>query len=291
MQYSANRLIVDGIDLEEKFKMVLLDGYTLAPPSPKTYTVDIPGGNGKLDLTETLLGDIAFGERTQSFEFAIQEENSISSEMTKAINFLHGRAYDYQMTMDPGYTYHGRFSVESYTRQAYANTTLGKIKVKVTAKPFKHKQILPYKCFPVGGKIYEFDSGRESFKPTIDTDGFLRVIFDGKQFELQQGTWEINDVVFKEGKNYLYLCSYDIRGLSWKDLITKNVTWGQFGQKKLFEWYKENGSSNLELATWEDYKRKTWSEMSDKTWNDIQFINREVDIISNTYVSYEWGDL
>ena len=51
-----NRLIVNGVDLSIRFQMVLLDGYTLEPPEPKTYTVDIPGGNGVIDLTRLLPG-------------------------------------------------------------------------------------------------------------------------------------------------------------------------------------------------------------------------------------------
>ena len=52
--YPNNRLIVDGKDLTKEFGIILGDGYVMEPPSPKTYIVDIPSGNGKLDLTESL---------------------------------------------------------------------------------------------------------------------------------------------------------------------------------------------------------------------------------------------
>ncbi len=55
-----NRLIVNGVDLSVTYQMVLLDGYTLEPPEPKTYTVDIPGGNGIIDLTEALTNDVVY---------------------------------------------------------------------------------------------------------------------------------------------------------------------------------------------------------------------------------------
>ena len=41
-----NRLIVNGVDLAVRYNMVLLDGYTLSPPEPKTTTVEIPGRDG-----------------------------------------------------------------------------------------------------------------------------------------------------------------------------------------------------------------------------------------------------
>ena len=99
-----NRLIVNGVDLSIRFQMVLLDGYTLEPPEPKTYTVDIPGGNGVIDLTEALTGDVAYKNRKQEFTFAVIDVKNFEKVKTEVSNFLHGRAFDYTMTMDPGYT-------------------------------------------------------------------------------------------------------------------------------------------------------------------------------------------
>ena len=64
-----NRLIVDGVDVSMKYRMVMADGYTLEPPEPKTYTIDIPGGDGVIDLTESLSGDVVYNNRHQEFTF------------------------------------------------------------------------------------------------------------------------------------------------------------------------------------------------------------------------------
>ena len=66
-----NRLIVNGIDLSMKYGLILIDGYELDPPSPKTTTVDIPGANGSIDLTEALNGDVVYDNRTKKFVFKI----------------------------------------------------------------------------------------------------------------------------------------------------------------------------------------------------------------------------
>ena len=121
MQYPGlpnNRLIVNGVDLSTEYGMILLDGYTLSPPEPKTYTVDIPGGDGVIDLTEGLTGDVAYNNREQEFTFAIIDVDNWERSKTMISNFIHGRLYDYKMTMDPEYTYHGRFTVEEYGHAA-----------------------------------------------------------------------------------------------------------------------------------------------------------------------------
>ena len=50
--YPENRLIVGGVDLSVRYQLILLDGYTLYTPKSKTYTVDIPDGDGSIDLTQ-----------------------------------------------------------------------------------------------------------------------------------------------------------------------------------------------------------------------------------------------
>ena len=69
MNYPKNRLIVNGVDLAERLKMILTDDYTFTPPSIKTYKVDIPGGHGQLDLTEALFGDVVYDNRKEEYTF------------------------------------------------------------------------------------------------------------------------------------------------------------------------------------------------------------------------------
>ena len=138
--YPNNRLIVDGVDLSVRFQMILLDGYTLSPPEPKTYTVDIPGGDGGIDLTSAMTGDVAYSNRSQSFTFMVVDPDSFERVKTDVSNFLHGKSFDYQMTMDPGYTYHGRFSVTEYSHAVYAYPGLvGVFTISVDAEPYQLK--------------------------------------------------------------------------------------------------------------------------------------------------------
>ena len=319
--YPKNRLIVNGVDLTERFKMVLADGYTLSPPEPKTYTVDIPGGNGALDLTESLIGDTVYKNRKAEFTFHVIYIEQFEKIKTEVSNFLHGRAYDFQMTMDPGYTYHGRFKVTGYSHKNYVNGIVGTILVSVEAEPFKYMEDQVFSVSAVGGKIIYLPSGRKTVRPTIETDTFTKVIYDHKLLKIPQGSWVINDLLLKEGDNELYFSTYDIKNMIWEDFETQNITWGMFKQKPLYEWYKLHGDETYikyswfdlegktwddiglfrwsELRhdieyysyTWKDVENKTWRDFKDTKWVDLRYANDITKDIKDVYIKYEWGDL
>lgn len=291
-QYPNNRLIVNGVDVCESFGMIMADGYTLTPPTPKTYTVDIPGGNGKIDLTETLLGDVAYDNRKMEFIFYVIDPYDWEKAKTEISNFLHGRSYDYQITMDPDYTYHGRFSVTDYKHQSYANPNkVGSIKVSIDANPFKHKKNSVHKVDAIGGTTLYLDSGRERVRPKIETDCFLKVIYKNKLYKLPKGTWTINDVLFEDGPNEIYFNSFDVRNLKWSDLITNGVTFGQFKDKALYEWYKLNGEGTYTMATWEDISGNTWEDLSNSKWSEQSYMPEASGYVNNVYIEYKVGDL
>lgn len=291
-EYPNNRLIVNGVDLSTEFGLVLTDDYSLGPPTIKTYVLDIPGGNGNLDLTESLLGDTAYGNRTQTFLFKAIDTKNFEQLKTRVSNFLHGKAFSYTMTMDPGYTYHGRFKVTEYSHKVYSIGKVGDIQIEIDTDPFKCKQSQVYTATGLGGNIYYFESGKKRVRPTIETDGFIKVIYDGKLLTFPAGTWTINDLLFTQGTNELYLNTHDVHSMTWGDLITNNVTWGQFGQKRLFEWYKSNGAINVTQKNWSDLAGETWSSVSNTTWGDHAYeIEEDNGLIATVYIRYDWGDL
>ena len=290
MDYPNNRLIVNGVDLTERFKMILADGYTLTPPSIKTYTVEIPGGHGKLDLTESLFGDVAYGDRKQEYTFYLVDVADFEKAKTDISAMLHGRYFNYKMTMDPDYTYRGRFSVEDYSHTAFSSGNLGEINITITGDPFKYKddQVISVCC--VGGDIFTFQSGRKHVLPIIETDGLLKVIYKGKLYILPKGTWKLNEIVFTQGENELYLNSFDIHNLTWGDL-RDNVDWTTFKTKRLYEWYKSNGDGTIVYTTWASLYNNSWEYYGDKTWEDIIYMHEQVKDVKNSYIKYEWGDL
>ena len=93
--YPENRLIVNGVDLTLKYGLILIDGYKLDSPEVKKYEVDIPGGDGVIDLTESLLGDSAYKNREIELEFYIIDIGRFEDIMTEINRELHGKSFDF----------------------------------------------------------------------------------------------------------------------------------------------------------------------------------------------------
>lgn len=285
-----NRLIVNGVDLSIRFQMVLLDGYTLEPPEPKTYTVDIPGGNGVIDLTEVLTGDVAYKNRKQEFTFAVIDVKNFEKVKTEVSNFLHGRAFDYTMTMDPGYTYHGRFTVDSYSHAAYANGLLGQFKVKVDANPYKLKEHCAYRLNATGGKLYRFKSGRRPVHPTVECTQPTWFTWNGKEQLVPAGTYRLNDVVFTNGINELYVNSYKLWFVRWADLKNKQLTWNDLLEKRWDDIQRMGGDVSDAPQSWSELFDKTWDSLSEKSWDQLNFGRKQLPE-SVVYLTYDWEDL
>lgn len=285
------RIVVNGVDICETYQIALLDGYELAPPEPKTYTVDIPGGNGVIDLTEALTGDVAYENRTQSFEFASIYPDNFEEIKTKLCNFLHGRAYDYTLSFDPEYIYHGRFKVTTYTHTGYANGIVGDIKIEIDANPYKKKESRVYQLNATGGQWYRFESGRRPVHPTIECGSVCYVTWNGETQSIPAGTYKLNDVLFNEGFNLIYVNSYPLTYVKWITLTENAYTWNTLADKNWDELQRINGNIKDTAMAWKDLYDTRWSEITSKKWFQLDYGKEENLPTSSVYFTYNWEDL
>lgn len=305
MNYPKNRVIVDGTDLSMQFRMILLDGYELNPPKPKTYTVDIPGGNGVIDLTTALTGDVVYENRSQTFSFATLEYSDFEWVKTEVSNFLHGKAFDYQITMDPGYTYHGRFTVNSYSHQvhngAFVGGTffppgkLGVIEVTVDAEPYKLKEHCVYKLNATGGKMFRLESGRMPTHPVIECEEPCIVTWNDNVTVVPAGTYRLNHVLFQDGWNEIYINSRSFWNITWQDISQSGEvprTWQQLIDQPA-RWddiQRLEGDIQDVAIEWSDLGLIRWSEVADTVWEKMGTTNTSVPDVY-VYLSYDWKDL
>lgn len=292
--YPNNRLIVDGVDLSITFGMVLLDGYTLSPPEPKTYTVDIPGGDGVIDLTQSLTGDVAYNNREQEFNFAVLNPQDFEQVKTKLSNFLHGKDFDYQMTMDPGYTYHGRFTVTSYAHAKYSYPGIvGTFTVSISAEPYKLKKKMVYELNATGGKLFRLESGRKPVRPAIECTQPCRIQWKNLNIQIPVGTYRLNDVLFTEGWNDIYINSWEFFNITWAEVGqggTHQMTWEEATKYRWDDIQRLEGNYQDVPRAWEELAVYRWSDLSDKRWTDLDL--RTVAVPDTTvYLRYDWKDL
>ena len=135
MHKPSNYLVVNGVDLYDEFGLVMTDKYEMRPPDPKYYLVDIPGGDGSIDATEAIAGDVAYGERTHKFDLLCCYPKDFERTKTAVSNFLHGRRCEWKVSFDPEYFYTGRMHVDEY----YSKMHHGVIRIVGTADPYKTK--------------------------------------------------------------------------------------------------------------------------------------------------------
>lgn len=86
-------------------------------PQQKTSTLDIPGANGSIDLSNVPLGFATYQNRTGSWEFHIAHDITGRSweEAYQDILFkLHGKQVAVILTDDPSYFYKGRVYINQY---------------------------------------------------------------------------------------------------------------------------------------------------------------------------------
>lgn len=294
-----NTIILNGVDLATRFGMILLDGYTLSPPEPKIYTLDIPGSDGSIDLTTALTGDVAYSNRSQKFTFIIANIDDFEERKTKISNFLHGKSFDYKLTMDPDYTYRGRFTVNSYSSSYYAYPGLvGFVEVSIDAEPYKSKANRVYRMNAIGGHMYSFESGRKSVRPVIECSNPVVVSWNGTETLIPAGTWRLNDVLFTEGMNDLYINSARLYRTSWSMLSEGGENpkhWSDVADLRWDSLAMLGMNANEIPYKWGELYGRTWTEFAETPWSDLNWIPEDMssDQFENyiVYLSYEWKDL
>lgn len=104
------------------------------PPTVKSQYVDIPGGNGVLDLTESLTGYPLYNTRTGSWEFYVENRFKPWDELYSEIsNYLHGQKLRAILEDDPDFYYEGRFTVDEWNSDSWWS----KITISYDVYPYK----------------------------------------------------------------------------------------------------------------------------------------------------------
>lgn len=144
-------------------------------PEVKTKTVDVPGMNGVLDLTESLSGYPTYKNRTGSIDFMVltgyEAWNEVYQDMC---SYFHGRKVYFACEDDPGYYYHGRITVNQYQSQKDNS----KISIDYEIEPYKYG----YHNGRVGAywDIFDFDS--DNMEGVKFTDKFHSIAIDSEEY-------------------------------------------------------------------------------------------------------------
>lgn len=108
------------------------------PPSVKTNLIEIPGGDGALDLTTALAGRPLYKNRTGSLEFYV-DNNFLDWTVlySEIMVYLHGQKMRAVLEDDPSYYYEGRFAINAWK----SNKERSSLVIDYDVNPYK-KDIL-----------------------------------------------------------------------------------------------------------------------------------------------------
>lgn len=133
---SLPSLTIDNHDTYEEWGLFIVTK-SIGAPTPKVYTIDIPGGNGVLDITESLMGDVAYNNREITVQLrGVGRSQSLWAYLyTEILNAIHGKRCQIIFSDELSYYYMGRISITSF----HYNRDVGEIELSMDCDPFKYE--------------------------------------------------------------------------------------------------------------------------------------------------------
>lgn len=173
----------------------------ISPPKARTTTVEVPGRDGNLDITEALTGRVMYEDREISFVFRVPNPKEQWAETySRVLNNIHGKSMDIVLDDDPDNTYTGRVSVDDFA----TNRSLAEIGVTCIVNPKKTYKTSVSKTVAVSGtKALTVTNNGVPVVPTITADKEMTVSFGGKTHNLSPGKNRLFDILLPEGDSKL----------------------------------------------------------------------------------------
>lgn len=188
------------------------------PPSVKTNYIEIPGGDGSLDLTTALAGRPVYKNRTGSWEFYVENGFKDWTVLySEIMTYLHGKKLKAILEDDPDYYYEGRFAVNAWKSDPNwsiitIDYEVGPYKRSLVAAGndwlwdtfnFETDVIRSYENLPVSGSLTVVVVGDGMpVPPTIVASvAGMTVTYNGDTYTLNKGSNYISELEIREGEN------------------------------------------------------------------------------------------
>ena len=182
---------------------LVLSKVDIPPATPKTNFIDIPGGDGSVDLTEAL-GEVRYKDRECSFTFTVMPTDDFEEKKKEISNLLNGKRCKIVLDKDPGYCWEGRCSVNEYA----SDRNIHQIVVGAIVAPYKMKTQKTIVSVPAGENvIVTLSNSRRTVIPTITNTDDATIVFNGNRYDLKAGIHTVLNIALIEGANTLTVTS------------------------------------------------------------------------------------
>lgn len=130
---------LDGVHTWNDWHLIPTQRPSIAPPEVHKNSVEVPGMNGIIDMTDILLGYPTYGQRTGSIDFYVDHtapDWDWDTAYDTILNYMHGKRTKLVLTDSPSFYYEGRLSVNTWKSDKMCST----ITLDYDLDPFKLMQ-------------------------------------------------------------------------------------------------------------------------------------------------------
>lgn len=191
---------INGEHTLRDWKMAINNSDILSAPEPNTVYLEVPGRNGRLDLSETLTGDVTYQNRT--IKLQLGGSVSIQSWYERCLhvfNSFHGRSVQVIFDDDPDHYFKGRASVTEPQRVRNG----GQFVFTVDAEPFRY-ELQKYTSHwtvssgtTISGRL---PNTRMPTSPTITVPNDCELIVGNVTYTLLAGENTVSALILMEGE-------------------------------------------------------------------------------------------
>lgn len=180
---------------------LLFAPFVIPPAIPKTNLLDIPAGDGSLDLTEAL-GEVRYNDREFLLKFTVNplSEMTFDEKVMQVSNLLNGKALNITFDRDADWYWQGRCVVNEHLQ----NKTINQITIKVIVRPYKLKQAVTEVAFALSStaKTVTLTNNRKTVMPEIICSAAgAKITVGSATYVLASGSQSLLEIMFTEGEN------------------------------------------------------------------------------------------
>lgn len=187
-------MIINGISTS--LRGLFMTYQEVGEATPKTKYVNIPYGNGSIDLTEAL-GGVTYNDRIVKADFVIK--NYDEDKYSSLKNELHGLKTT--ISVKDGYHFIGRVRVLPFYRQG----TAGRFSIEATCEPYMYKDDETVVIVSLNGtQEVILTNEKMTTIPTIFTDAPIQVIHGANTYSINAGTHRL-PIVLEQGDTAIQL--------------------------------------------------------------------------------------
>ena len=202
---------INGTNTLTAYGLFLCADLNIGEPTLKENLVDIPGGNGALNMSYSPQGYPVYNNREISFTLAKRMTDADRATALAAIrNLWHGREVSLVLPDDANHYWHGIISfggVSGYNS--------GKIPVKMTAEPYKLKNAEA--TVTSGAGTVTLTNEGMPVVPTVTSTGSATIAWDGHSVAISAGEQTIPQLVLPAGETEITITGSATVTFTWRE--------------------------------------------------------------------------